>query len=92
MSYTFFFKDFIYLFLEKGREGEREGEKHQCVIASHVFPFGDLAPKPGMCPDWESNQSPFGFQTGTQSTEPHQPGRFYLFLERREGEGDGEKH
>ena len=30
---------FIYLFLEreeKGREGEREGEKHQSVVASHA--------------------------------------------------------
>ena len=29
---------------------------------------------PGMCPDWESNQQPFGSQARTQSTEPHQPG------------------
>ena len=49
------FKDSIYLFLE-GREGEREGEKHQCVVASHTPPTGDLAGHPGMCPDWESNQ------------------------------------
>ena len=33
-----FFKDVIYLFL--GREGEREGEKHQCVVASHMPPLG----------------------------------------------------
>ena len=25
-----------------GRKGEREGEKHQCVIASHSPPTGDL--------------------------------------------------
>ena len=37
----FLFK--IYLFLERGREGsEREGEKHQCVVASHEPPIGDL--------------------------------------------------
>ena len=47
------FKDFIYLFLERGREGERGREKHQCVVASHAPPTGDLAYKPGMCPDWE---------------------------------------
>ena len=35
-----FFKDFIYLFLEKRREGEREGEKHQCVVASRTPPTG----------------------------------------------------
>ena len=33
----------------------------------------DLACKPGMCADWESNQQPFGSQAGAQSTEPHQP-------------------
>ena len=36
-----------------GREGEREGEKHQCVIASLAAPTGDLAHNPGMYPDWE---------------------------------------
>ena len=44
-----FFKDFIYVFLERGREGEREAEKHQCVVASCVPPTGDLALNPGMC-------------------------------------------
>ena len=45
----------FYLFLEMGKEGEREGEKDQCVVASHTPPTGDLAHNPGMCPDWESN-------------------------------------
>ena len=48
-----FLKDFIYLLLERGREGEREGEKHQCVVASCAPPTGDLAHDPGMCPDRE---------------------------------------
>ena len=53
--YSFFLR-FIYLFIfrEEGREGEREGEKHQCVAASHTPPSGDLAHNPDMCPDWES--------------------------------------
>ena len=42
----FFFKDGIY-FLEGGRG--REGEKHQCVVASRVPTSGDLASNPGMC-------------------------------------------
>ena len=71
---------FIYLFREKGKEGEREGEKHQCVIAPHVSPTGDLARNPGMCPDWESNQQPFGSQARTQSTELYQPGPYFLFF------------
>ena len=40
-------------------EGEREGEKHQCVVASHMPPNGDLAHNPGTCPDWKLNQDPF---------------------------------
>ena len=55
-----FFKDFIYLliFRDRGREGESEGEKHHCVVASHASPTGDQAHNPGMCPDWESNWGP----------------------------------
>ena len=44
------------------------------MVASHTTPTGDLAQNPDMCPDWESNQQPFGSQAHTQSTEPHQPG------------------
>ena len=34
---------------------EMEGEKHQCVVASHTPLTGDPAHNPGMCPDWKSN-------------------------------------
>ena len=80
-SLLFFFKDFIYLFLKGGKEGKREGEKHQCVIASCVPTTGHLSHNPGMCPDWESDQPPFRSQAGTESTTPHQPGLqgFVLF-------------
>ena len=54
--HTYLKKDFIYFF--------REGEKHQCVVDSHVPPTGDLARNPGMCPDWELNRRPFGLQAG----------------------------
>ena len=70
----YFFLRFIFIFRQRGREGEREGKKHQCVVASRAPPTGGLACNPGMCPDWESNQQPFGSQACTQSTEPHQPG------------------
>ena len=36
----FFFKQILFIFRERGREGEREGEKHQCVVASHTPPEG----------------------------------------------------
>ena len=69
-----FFKDFKNVFLEREGKGGKEGEEHQCVVASRAPPTGDLALHPGMCPDWESNWRTFGSQGGTQSTEPHQPG------------------
>ena len=54
-SLFLFFKDFMYLFFRE-RKGERGGEKHQHVVASHAPPTGDLACIPGMCPEWELNQ------------------------------------
>ena len=71
---SLFFKDFIYLFLESGeREGERKGEKHQCVVASCTPSTGDLACNPGMCPRLGIELATLGL------TEPHQPGpNYYL--------------
>ena len=37
----------MYLFLERGREGE--GERNQYVVASCMPPAGDVACNPGMC-------------------------------------------
>ena len=75
-----FLKIFIYLFLEREEGKEKEREKHQCVVASHTPPTGDLAQNPGMCPDWDLNRRPFGPQAHAQSTEPHQPGLYIAFL------------
>ena len=44
------------------------------------YPTESLTHNPGMCPDWELNQQPFGSQAGAQSAEPHQPGLYYIFL------------
>ena len=44
------------------------------MVASCAPPAGNLACKPGMCPDWESNWQPFGSQAGAESMEPPQPG------------------
>ena len=71
---------YFYVFILQGREGEREGEKHQCVVASRMPCTGDLACSPGMFPDGESNWQPFGSQAGTQSTEPHQAGRKIMYF------------
>ena len=49
--YVVFKRFYLFIFKERGREGEREGEKHQCVVASRTPPTGDLAHNPGMCHD-----------------------------------------
>ena len=66
--FSLFFEDFIYLLLERGKEGEEKN-----IRFLHT-PSGGLARSPGMSPDWELNSWPFSLQAGTQSTEPHQPG------------------
>ena len=48
--FEFFFK-ILFIFRERGREEEREEEKHQCVVVSHMAPTGDLACNPGVCPE-----------------------------------------
>ena len=71
---------YLVSFRERRREGEREGEKYQCVVASCMPPVGDLACNPGVCPPWESNQWSFGLLAHAQSTELHQPGTKNWFL------------
>ena len=56
----FFLRISLFIFSERGRQGEREGEKLQCVVASYMAHTGDLARSPGMCPDSESNWRLFG--------------------------------
>ena len=65
---------YLFIFRERGREGEREGETRQGVVASGGPPTGDLACHQGLCPDRECNQQPSGSLAGTQSTDPHKPG------------------
>ena len=37
-SYSSFLRLYLFIFRERGRVGERKGEKHQCVVASHAPP------------------------------------------------------
>ena len=73
MFFVVFFKDFIYLFLDRGEGREKERERNIHVWLLSCAPNWDLARNPGMCPDWEWNQRHFALQVRTQSTEPHQP-------------------
>ena len=74
----FFFK-VLFIFRERGKDGEKEGEDHQCVVVSCAPSTVELACNPDTGPDWESNWRPFGSQAGGQSTEPHQPGLSFYF-------------
>ena len=70
----------LFIYFERGgRDGEREEEKHQCVDACPMPLTGNLTHNPGMCPDWELNQQPFGSRVSTQYIEPHQPGLKTVF-------------
>ena len=72
-----FFKDFIYFLREKG--GRKRGRETSACGFAHP-PTGDLACNPGMCPDWELNQQPFGSQAGAQSIEQPSQDLFLIFL------------
>ena len=41
---------YLFIFRERGSEGEKKGEKYQCVVACHMVPTGDLAHKPRHAP------------------------------------------
>ena len=51
---------------------EREGERNMDVREKHwLVVFGC---NPGVCPDWESNQQPFGSLEGAQQTKAYRLG------------------
>ena len=75
-----FFKDFIYLFLERGEGRETERERNINVWLPFARPLlGTWPETQGMCPDWELNRRPFGSQAGTWSSEPCQPQKLSNF-------------
>ena len=57
--FIYIFKDFIYLFLDRGEGREKERETNINVWLPLMCPtLGNLAGNPGTCPDWESNRRP----------------------------------
>lgn len=56
---VFVFKDYLFIVRRRGWEGERKGEKHQCMreasidwlVASHTSRPGPSVQPAGMCPD-----------------------------------------
>ena len=51
----FFLRFYLFVFRVRGRKREREGKKHQYMVANCMPPTGDLVHNPGMCPDWKLN-------------------------------------
>ena len=72
----------LFIFKERGKGGEREGEKHECAVVSHMSPTGNLARNPGMCLDWDLNQQPIVSQASTPLSHTSQGNpRFILTTE-----------
>ena len=72
--YFNFFKDFTYLFLDRGEGKEKERERNINVWLPLVGPpLGTWPITQAGNPEWESNRQTC-WQTGTQLTELHQPG------------------
>ena len=78
LNHSFLKRFYLFIFRARGREGEKEGEKHpsakETLVASQTPPVGDLACHPGLCPARESNQQPFSLWDYAWPTEPHQSG------------------
>ena len=63
-------------------EKEGEGEKHQCVVASHtLWPLLGTWPATQACAVTGNRTGSLSVcRMATQSTEPHQPGQGTLFF------------
>ena len=74
-----FLKRFYLLIFTEGKWRRKRGrETSMCGCLSHTHNQG-----PGLQPrhvPWLGIERPFGSQAGVQSTEPHQPGLYWLIL------------
>ena len=78
----FFLRFYLFIFRERGREGEREEEKYPCVRNTSLgclLHSPDLARNPGMCPDRESNQWISGCGTTHWVTPVRATGKFLMY-------------
>ena len=56
------FLKILFIFRERGREGDREGGKRWCEKETSIGCLSNMSQpgNPGMCPDWELKWQPFG--------------------------------
>ena len=77
----FLFKKILFVYLrQRRREGERGGEKHQCVAAFHAPPTGDLTWSTPQAWALTRNQTGNPLVCRLVLTELHQPGLFSFSL------------
>ena len=81
----FFFFKILFIFRERGREGEREGEKHLCEreTSSHCLlhtPTQDLACNPGMCPDGNQTGNLLVWRRTTPNLLSHTSQGLFLYI------------
>ena len=67
--FFFCFKILFIYFQREGKGGRKRGRETSMCGCLSCIPYWNLVCKPGTCPDWESNQQPFGLQAHAQSTE-----------------------
>ena len=72
-GFLFFFNFYLFIFRKRGREGERKGEKYQCVVAFHTPPMVTWPATQACARTGNQTRDLFGLQACTQSTELHQP-------------------
>ena len=84
---SFFFKAFIYLFLEKGEGREKTREKETSMCKRNIIdrlplhaPTQGPDPQPRHVPWLESNRWPFALRSDTQPTEPRRSGHISFLL------------
>ena len=63
--FFFFLRFYLFIFKTEGKEGRKRGRETSMCGFLWRAPYWDLASNPGMCPDWEWIQWPFGSQAGT---------------------------
>ena len=66
------------IFKERRKEGEREGEKHQCVVASHVPPTGNPACNPGCALTGNRTSDPWVHRPALKPLNHTSQGSFYF--------------
>ena len=79
LIFFFFLRFYLFYFLERGRERDREGAKHQCVVTSHMTPSGNLAHNLDMCPRLGTEPGTLCFIGRHSTTEQPSQGEFNIF-------------